>query len=56
MSDQVEEPPVTGDASVDEALAAVAQLGDQPLDQCLPVLRQAQEKLQSLLDSVPDQI
>ena len=50
----MEEPPVTGDESVDEALRAVARLADQPLEQCAPVLRQAQEKLQEFLSSSYD--
>ncbi|MCL2736707.1 MAG: hypothetical protein FWD75_08800 [Propionibacteriaceae bacterium] len=45
----VEEPPTTGDETVDEALRQVARLGDLPLEDHADVLRAAHDALDTLL-------
>ncbi|MDR0285312.1 MAG: hypothetical protein LBI33_10560 [Propionibacteriaceae bacterium] len=50
MSAQFEEPPLTGDEAVDAALRRVAGLVGVPPAEHPPVLREAQEALQGLLN------
>jgi len=47
----VDEPPVTGNLAVDEALRKVASLGETPLDEHPTVLKQAQNALQEYLNT-----
>ena len=47
----MQEPPITGDAALDEALAKVASLDDVPLAEHPEVLKEAQVALQGFLGS-----
>lgn len=51
MSPDLAEPPATGDAALDEALARVARLADAPLEEHPAVLAEAGVALQAFLDS-----
>jgi len=50
MSD-VDEPPVTGNEAVDEALNRVAGLAEVPLDEHPAILKEAQNALQEFLNT-----
>lgn len=54
--DVMDEPPVTGNEAVDEALRKVAGLGDQPVTEHPAVLSQAQDALQKFLSSSTDAV
>jgi len=51
MTVEYEEPPTTGDPAADEALRRVARLADVPLAEHSQILREAQEALQTLLNT-----
>ncbi len=51
MSTDIDEPPVTGDEALDEALRQVARLGEVPLAEHPVVLRRAHDALQDFLNS-----
>ena len=53
MSSELEQPPITGDAALDEALTKVAGLGELGLEDHPEILRAAQEALQDLLNPRP---
>ncbi|MCL1907670.1 MAG: hypothetical protein FWG08_07180 [Propionibacteriaceae bacterium] len=49
--DTQENPPITGDVAVDEVLAKVAALGEEPLVDHVDVLKEAHNSLLAYLNS-----
>jgi hypothetical protein len=52
--DSTEEPPLTGDGALDEALAKVAALGETPLVEHVDILKEAHQALVGFLNSHSD--
>jgi|GEM_PF-4238826 hypothetical protein len=51
VMDTQENPPITGDVAVDEVLAKVAALGEEPLVDHVDVLKEAHNSLLAYLNS-----